>query len=98
MMQKTLPAKYGVIDSDTERMNSKYGRILKKKQKANNLIGHLNNIFHFKNRKESDLEKVMITNYDQDGKKVPFKSYDAIDDPDLVYVLPTQKGLKEENL
>ena len=46
-----MPAKFKVKQYDEEKMHSKYGGILKQKTKAN-LMGHINNIFHFKNRLE----------------------------------------------
>ena len=67
-------------------MHSKYGGILKQKTRAS-LMGHINNIFHFKNRQESDVHKVIITNYDLEGKKVQYQQHDRIDNQDHVYVL-----------
>ena len=71
VMKQTLAAKTKVQQYDHEKMHSKYGGILKQKTKAN-LMGHINNIFHFKNRQESDVDKVIITNYDYEGKKVRY--------------------------
>lgn len=85
-MKQTLAAKHKVQQFDNVKMHSKYGGILKQKTKAN-LMGHINNIFHFKNRQESDVNKVIITNYDYEGKKVCYKKYERIDDPDIVFVL-----------
>ena len=84
-MKRTIPAKKEVQVADAVKMNSKYGGILKQATQAN-LIGHLNNIFHFKNRLELDYDKVIITNYDLDGKKIKFQKHGDIDAPDQVYV------------
>ena len=86
---KTLAAKTKVQQYDHEKMHSKYGGILKQKTKAN-LMGHINNIFHFKNRQESDVNKVIITNYDYEGKKVKYQKHDKIDDSDTLFVFQQQ--------
>ena len=70
-MQQTMPAKQKVVQFDHEKMHSKYGGILKQKTKAN-LIGHINNIFHFKNRQQAEAHKIIISNYDYEGKKVHY--------------------------
>ena len=75
-----------MIQFDQEKIYSKYGGVRKQIDKANQ-IGHINNIYHFKNRKESDLDKVIITNYDYEGKQVHYGKYERIDDLDTVFVL-----------
>ena len=85
-MKQTLAAKVKVQQCDNEKMHSKYGGILKQRTKAN-LMGHINNILYFKNRQESDVDKVIITNYDCEGKKIKYQKHDKIDDPDTLFVI-----------
>ena len=49
-------------------------------------MGHINNIVQFKNRQEHMDHKVMIHNYDLEGKKVLYGKHDRIDDPDTLFV------------
>ena len=72
VFKRTMPCKLKVKQVDQEKIYSKHGGTLKMNDKAN-MIGHLNNIFHFKNRKESDLHKVVIDTYDLDGKKIRYR-------------------------
>ena len=81
MMKTTIPAKQRVICFDNEKLNSKFGGILREKTRAD-LIGHLKNIHHFKNRSPSPENKVTIMNYDEHGRKVKFKKHEWIDCPD----------------
>ena len=96
VLKKTLPCKVGVQKVDGEKIHSKYGGILKMNTKAN-MIGHLNNIFHFKNRKECDYEKVVIDTYSLDGKKIRYRKHKYIDDKDPVYVAQQVKDNEDVN-
>ena len=67
-------------------MNSKYGSILKSRSKAN-MIGHINNILSFKKEvKEVDPSKLIVTHYDNLGKKIKFKKHEEINPKDQVFV------------
>ena len=90
-MEKTLPAKHKALFAEQWRLDSKYGRTLKTNTHAN-ILGQMHNISHFKNVSESNNKKVILQNYDHNGKRIKFIKHGFGDSSDLVYVPINKNG------
>ena len=93
-MRTTVPARCEVEQVEKQKMNSRYGSVLKNKAKAH-MTGHLKNISQFTNPREVSLERVIMSNYDQFGKQIKFKTYAKIDPVQQVFV-QHQKNSKSD--
>lgn len=86
-MLKTLSAKGSVELFDSAKTNSKYGNMLKMKTKADR-IGHLNNILNYREKKENDSQKVVVSYYDNMGKRIKFKKFTDFGDSSNRVLVP----------
>ena len=84
-MKHSKSVKCGVELIDSTKMRSKYGISLKQHYKPQ-LLGQLKNILSYKDPKEIDPGRLIVTNYDCHGKKIKFKKHDEVDPRDQVFV------------
>ena len=96
-MKHSMSAKCGVEMIDSTKMRSKYGISLKQHYKPQ-LLGQLKNILSYKDPKEIAPDRLIVTNYDNHGKKIKFKKHDEVDPRDQVFVhMKKSSSIKQDS-